>query len=340
MTQPTARHRPGGHHARRGQGRSSGSTASRSCRSSTTTAASRASSRSRTSRSARSTRTPPRTSGVGCGSAPRSASAPTRSSGPSALVDAGRRRARGRHRPRPLARRARRRCKEVTQPLRRRHHRRQRRHRRAPPRRCSMRAPTPSRSASAPAPSAPPGSSPASACRRSRPSTTAPRRPPATASASSPTAALQYSGDIAKAIAAGADAVMLGSLLAGVDESPGEVVLHQGERYKEYRGMGSMGAMKTRSFSKDRYFQGDVDRHRQARPRGHRGPGRLQGPASPTSSTNWSAASARPWATAAPTTHRRHARRGPSSCASPSAGLRESHPHDVTITKEAPNYNS
>ena len=69
---------------------------------------------------------------------------------------------------------------------------------------------------------------------------------------------IQYSGDIAKAIAAGADAVMLGSLLAGVDESPGEVVLHQGERFKEYRGMGSMGAMKTRSFSKDRYFQGDV----------------------------------------------------------------------------------
>src|SRR5512132_1865256 len=69
---------------------------------------------------------------------------------------------------------------------------------------------------------------------------------------------IQASGDIAKALAAGADAVMLGSLLAGVDESPGEVVLHQGERYKEYRGMGSMGAMKARSYSKDRYFQGDV----------------------------------------------------------------------------------
>ena len=66
---------------------------------------------------------------------------------------------------------------------------------------------------------------------------------------------LQYSGDIAKAIAAGADAVMLGSLLAGVDESPSEVVLYQGERFKEYRGMGSIGAMKARSYSKDRYFQ-------------------------------------------------------------------------------------
>ena len=92
---------------------------------------------------------------------------------------------------------------------------------------------------------------------------------------------LQYSGDIAKALAAGADTVMFGSLLAGIDESPGEVVLYQGERFKEYRGMGSVGAMKSRSFSKDRYFQGDVDRRREARPRGHRGPGRLQGPGPP-----------------------------------------------------------
>ena len=67
------------------------------------------------------------------------------------------------------------------------------------------------------------------------------------------------SGDIAKAIAAGADTVMLGSMLAGTDESPGDVILVQGERFKEYRGMGSLGAMKARSFSKDRYFQGDVE---------------------------------------------------------------------------------
>ena len=67
------------------------------------------------------------------------------------------------------------------------------------------------------------------------------------------------SGDIAKAIGAGADAVMLGGLLAGVDETPGDVVLAQGERFKEYRGMGSLGAMKARGFSKDRYFQGDVE---------------------------------------------------------------------------------
>ena len=70
---------------------------------------------------------------------------------------------------------------------------------------------------------------------------------------------LTSSGDIAKAVAAGADTVMTGSMLAGTDESPGEVVLLQGERFKEYRGMGSLGAMKARSFSKDRYFQGDVE---------------------------------------------------------------------------------
>ncbi len=69
---------------------------------------------------------------------------------------------------------------------------------------------------------------------------------------------IRYSGDISKAIAAGGDSVMLGSLLAGVDESPGEVVLRQGERYKEYRGMGSIGAMRDRGYSRDRYFQEDV----------------------------------------------------------------------------------
>ncbi len=88
---------------------------------------------------------------------------------------------------------------------------------------------------------------------------------------------IQYSGDVAKAIAAGADAVMLGSLLAGVDESPGEVVLYQGERFKEYRGMGSLGAMKARSFSKDRYFQEEIGNISKARTGRDRGPGRVQG---------------------------------------------------------------
>ena len=89
---------------------------------------------------------------------------------------------------------------------------------------------------------------------------------------------VQQSGDIAKAIAAGADTVMLGSMLAGVDESPGEVVFDHGERYKEYRGMGSLGAMKTRSFSKDRYFQGDVTEEPKLVPEGIEGRVPYKGP--------------------------------------------------------------
>ena len=91
---------------------------------------------------------------------------------------------------------------------------------------------------------------------------------------------IQYSGDIAKAIAAGADSVMIGSLLAGVDESPGEVVLHQGERFKEYRGMGSMGAMKGRSYSKDRYFQGEIVDSDKLIPEGIEGRVAYKGPVS------------------------------------------------------------
>ena len=148
---------------------------------------------------------------------------------------------------------------------------------------------------------------------------------------------IQFSGDIAKAIAAGADAVMLGSLLAGVDETPGEVVLHQGERYKEYRGMGSIGAMKTRSFSKDRYFQGDVIDADKLVPEGIEGRVAYKGPLANVLLP----ARRRP-----PAGHGLLRRRRPStSCRSrgrfvriTGAGLRESHPHDITITKEAPNY--
>jgi IMP dehydrogenase len=83
---------------------------------------------------------------------------------------------------------------------------------------------------------------------------------------------IKYSGDVAKALAAGADCVMLGSMLAGTSEAPGEDILRDGRRYKAYRGMGSMGAMA--GGSADRYFQEDAE---EARPRGHRGHGRLQG---------------------------------------------------------------
>jgi IMP dehydrogenase len=143
------------------------------------------------------------------------------------------------------------------------------------------------------------------------------------------------SGDVAKAIAAGADTIMAGSLLAGTDEAPGEVIVHQGERYKAYRGMGSMGAMRARSFSKDRYFQGDVEDVEKLVPEGIEGRVPYKGPLAPVlhqlvgglrQSMGYCGA-----ATIAEMKGARFIR-------ITSAGLRESHPHDMTITKEAPNY--
>jgi IMP dehydrogenase len=147
---------------------------------------------------------------------------------------------------------------------------------------------------------------------------------------------IHYSGDIAKALAAGADTVMLGSLLAGVDESPGDVVLHQGERYKEYRGMGSMGAMKGRSYSKDRYFQGDIVDTDKLVPEGIEGRVAYKGPVGNVlyqlvgglrMAMGYTGS-----ATIAELQERGRFVR------ITGAGLRESHPHDVSITKEAPNY--
>ncbi len=147
---------------------------------------------------------------------------------------------------------------------------------------------------------------------------------------------LQYSGDVAKAIAAGADAVMLGGLLAGVDESPGEVIIYHGERYKEYRGMGSLGAMKTRSFSKDRYFQEAVTSANKFVPEGIEGRVAYKGPlhnivyqlvGGLRQAMGYCGAED----IAAMQTRTRFIR-------ITGAGLRESHPHDVTITKESPNY--
>ena len=120
---------------------------------------------------------------------------------------------------------------------------------------------------------------------------------------------------------------MLGGLLAGVDESPGEVVLYQGERYKEYRGMGSMGAMKTRSFSKDRYFQGDVDDADKLVPEGIEGRVAYKGPAR----RRRLPARRRP-AGGDGLLRRRDDRRAADAAALRAdhrGGLRESHPHDV-----------
>ncbi len=147
---------------------------------------------------------------------------------------------------------------------------------------------------------------------------------------------IRNSGDIAKAIAAGADTVMLGSMLAGTDEAPGEVIVAQGERFKEYRGMGSLGAMKARSFSKDRYFQGDVEDVEKLIPEGIEGRVPYKGPLAPImhqvvgglrqSMGYCGAATIEEMQTRA-----RFTRITP-------AGLQESHPHGVTITKDAPNY--
>lgn len=147
---------------------------------------------------------------------------------------------------------------------------------------------------------------------------------------------LQFSGDVAKAIAAGADTVMLGSMLAGVDESPGEVVLHQGERYKEYRGMGSMGAMKTRSFSKDRYFQGDITDSDKLVPEGIEGRVAYKGPIGNVLYQVAGGLRAAMGYCGAETIADLQVRS--QFVRITGASLRESHPHDVTITKEAPNY--
>ena len=146
---------------------------------------------------------------------------------------------------------------------------------------------------------------------------------------------LTSSGDIAKAIAAGAGAVMLGSMLAGTDEAPGDVILHQGERFKEYRGMGSLGAMRARSFSKDRYFQGDVEDVDKLVPEGIEGRVPYKGPLAPILHQLVGGLRQAMGYCGAPTIEAMHDARFVRITA---AGLRESHPHDVIITEEPPNY--
>jgi IMP dehydrogenase len=146
---------------------------------------------------------------------------------------------------------------------------------------------------------------------------------------------LTSSGDIAKAIAAGADTVMTGSILAGTDEAPGEVIFHQGERFKEYRGMGSLGAMRARGSSRDRYFQGDVEDVEKLVPEGIEGRVPYKGPlAAILHQLVGGLRQAMGYCGAATIDEMKAAR----FVRITAAGLRESHPHDVTITKEAPNY--
>jgi IMP dehydrogenase len=143
------------------------------------------------------------------------------------------------------------------------------------------------------------------------------------------------SGDIAKAIAAGADTVMLGSMLAGTNEAPGDVILVQGERFKEYRGMGSLGAMRARSFSKDRYFQGDVEDVDKLVPEGIEGRVPYKGALAPLVHQLVGGLRQAMGYCGAPTID---ALKAAQFVRITGAGLRESHPHDIVITKDAPNY--
>ena len=147
---------------------------------------------------------------------------------------------------------------------------------------------------------------------------------------------IQYSGDIAKAIAAGAHAVMLGSLLAGVDESPGELIISHGERFKDYRGMGSISAMKQRSYSKDRYFQGDVFDETRLIAEGIEARVPYKGMLSPL--VHQLVGGLRQSMGYCGTAGIEEMHNNTRFVRITNAGLRESHPHDVMITKEAPNY--
>ncbi|MGW5364304.1 IMP dehydrogenase [Actinopolymorpha pittospori] len=151
---------------------------------------------------------------------------------------------------------------------------------------------------------------------------------------------LQYSGDIAKAIVAGADSVMLGSLLAGCEESPGDLVFINGKQYKSYRGMGSLAAMssrgKDRSYSKDRYFQGDVPSDDKLVPEGIEGQVPFRGPLSAVAHQLIGGLRQSMFYVGARTVPELQ-QRG-QFVRITSAGLKESHPHDIQMTVEAPNY--
>ena len=151
---------------------------------------------------------------------------------------------------------------------------------------------------------------------------------------------LQYSGDIAKAIVAGANSVMLGSLLAGCEESPGDLVFINGKQFKTYRGMGSLGAMAARgrkvSYSKDRYFQGDVTSDDKLIPEGIEGQVAYRGPLAAVAYQLVGGLRQSMFYSGARTIDELQERGR--FVRITAAGLRESHPHDIQLTAEAPNY--
>jgi IMP dehydrogenase len=150
---------------------------------------------------------------------------------------------------------------------------------------------------------------------------------------------LQYSGDIAKAIVAGADTVMVGSLLAGCEESPGDLVFVNGKQFKRYRGMGSLGAMASRgrtSYSRDRYFQADVTSDEKIVPEGIEGQVPYRGPLAAVAHQLIGGLQQSMFYVGAHTIPELQERGR--FVRITSAGLKESHPHDIQMTVEAPNY--
>ena len=147
---------------------------------------------------------------------------------------------------------------------------------------------------------------------------------------------IRYSGDLAKAIAAGAHAIMVGSLLAGTEEAPGEVELFQGRYYKAYRGMGSLGAMSQSEGSSDRYFQDLSSSVDKLVPEGIEGRVPYKGPM--TAIVHQLMGGLRSSMGYTGSTDIEEMRSKPKFVRVTSAGMKESHVHDVTITKEAPNY--
>jgi IMP dehydrogenase len=147
---------------------------------------------------------------------------------------------------------------------------------------------------------------------------------------------IKYSGDMAKAIAAGADCAMVGSLLAGTDETPGEVFLYQGRSYKAYRGMGSVAAMSRGSA--DRYFQQDIKDHLKLVPEGIEGQVPYKGPVANVLHQLTGGLRAAMGYVGAHNVKEFHDKA--EFLRISAAGLRESHVHDVTVTRESPNYPS
>jgi len=147
---------------------------------------------------------------------------------------------------------------------------------------------------------------------------------------------IRYSGDIAKALAAGAYSVMMGSIFAGTEESPGEVELYQGRSYKTYRGMGSVGAMSQAHGSSDRYFQDATEELEKLVPEGIEG--RVAYKGSMVAIVHQLIGGVRAAMGYTGSHNIDEMRTRPKFVKITGAGMRESHVHDVSITKEAPNY--